>query len=193
MIYPVAVSDQRIRHAAEIEYQQYYLPLMELRPHLLENYLMNYVFKINFPFGREKLPMGAEGPVPSAESAHAALCLHAALAQMLLIGMAGHYEEDFNTDHIVKLIQSLSKTLEHNPRSIQHAMEFAQARTLSNPLGMTILLRTDDRTGREYGHISPARYTEMTIDQFEVGPSPFIPLHPKDAALCDWPPLQRGQ
>jgi len=70
--------------------------------------------------------------------------MHAALAQTLLIGMAAHYKEAFDTTHVVKLVQSLAKTLEHSRRSIEQIAEFVQERDLNNPQGIALLLRTED-------------------------------------------------
>jgi lysine-N-methylase len=72
------------------------------------------------------------------------LCMHAAVAQTLLIGMAGHYKDAFDATHVVKLVQSLAKTLEHSRRAMEQMAEFVQARKLNNPQGIALLLRTQD-------------------------------------------------
>jgi lysine-N-methylase len=117
---------------------------MEQHPHLLENLLTNLVFKNNYPFGKEALPGRASAARPNAEKEHLALCMHAAVAQTLLIGMSGHYKEEFDTAHVVKLVQSLAKTLEHSRRAIEQIAEFVEMRKLNSPQGIALLLRTED-------------------------------------------------
>ena len=138
------VPSEQIPHAYAESYRRYYRPLMEQHPHLLENYLINFVFKNNFPFGRPKAP----GVEPSAEATNAeseqlALCMHAAVTQTLLVGMAARYREGFDCTHVVKLVQSMAKTFEHSLEAIQQIAEFVKARKLNNLKGMTLLLRQD--------------------------------------------------
>jgi lysine-N-methylase len=139
-----ARGEQEILDAYSHSYRQYYLPLMRRHPHLLENYLTNLVFKNNYPFGKEEQPGRVRGPARNVESEHLALCVHAALAQTLLIGMAAHYREAFDTIHIVKLMQSLAKTLEHSHRSKEQLAEFVESQKLNSPWGIALLLRTED-------------------------------------------------
>jgi lysine-N-methylase len=139
-----AGSEQEILAAYSRSYRGYYAPMMERQPHILENYVTNLVFKNNYPFGKEELPGQAKGPARSAESEHLALCVQVALAQTLLIGMAGHYREAFDTTHVVKLMQSQAKTLEHSHRSIEQIMQFVDSKKLNNAHGIALLLRTED-------------------------------------------------
>jgi lysine-N-methylase len=139
-----ARSEQEIVDAYSRSYRQYYLPLMRRHPHLMENYLTNLVFKNNYPFGKEEQAGRVRGPARNAGNEHLALCVHVALAQTLLIGMAGHYREAFDTTHVVKLMQSLAKTLEHSHRSIEQIAEFVETQKLNSPWGIALLLRTED-------------------------------------------------
>jgi lysine-N-methylase len=44
------------------------------------------------------------------------MCVLYAVIQGLLIGMAGHYQEAFAAGHVVKLVQSFAKAVEHCPK-----------------------------------------------------------------------------
>jgi lysine-N-methylase len=95
--------------------KRYYRPLMARHPHLGENYLINYVFKNSYPFGRQSrqaVPDSTKGS--DAESEYLLLCAHATLAETQLIGMAAHHHEAFDLVHVVKLVQSLAKAIEHS-------------------------------------------------------------------------------
>jgi lysine-N-methylase len=80
----------------------------------------------------------------NAESEHLSMCVHAALAQMLLIGMANRYGDGFGVEHVVKLVQSLAKTIEHSQVFLDRLPSFLQAHNMNNPRGIALLLKLDD-------------------------------------------------
>jgi lysine-N-methylase len=137
-----AKSEGEILDAYATGYRRYYMPLMERHPHLLENYLTNHVFKNGYPFGRQR-----NVPLPgmvNAESEHLTMCVHLALAQMLLIGMANRYGDAFDVTHVVKLVQSLAKAIEHSGHFLDRIPGFLHARKLDNPRGVALLLKLAD-------------------------------------------------
>jgi len=84
-------------------YEKYYLPFMKDHDYILENYLVNNVFKNVFPFGTNK-GMFEE---------YTMLVLSYSLVKMLLIGMAA-YHKGLTEALVIKLMHSFSKTVEHN-------------------------------------------------------------------------------
>lgn len=138
-----AKSEQEILNAYAEGYRRYYLPLMERYPQVMENYVANYVFKNYYPFGRPRhVPLPSE-QVLDAESEHLLLCVHTALTQMLLIGMAKRYGDGFGVEHVVKLVQSLARTIEHSAQFLDQITEFVRTRNLRSPRGFALLLRQD--------------------------------------------------
>ncbi len=117
-------------------YARYYLPLMEASPHLLENYLINHIFKNNYPFGRH-----ADTTTPEAE--HLALTVHLATVQTLLVGIASYQREAFGVAHVVKLVQSLAKTMEHSKAYLEQVAGFVAERGLNNLRGVALLVRQE--------------------------------------------------
>jgi len=113
-------------------------------PHLMENYLTNHIFKNGYPFGRPRTQPLSEGERVNAESEHLTMCVHVALAQMLLIGMANRYGDGFGVEHVVKLVQSLAKTIEHSQRFLDQIPGFLQTRKLNNPRGIALLMQLED-------------------------------------------------
>lgn len=63
------------------------------------------------------------------------------MIKMLLIGMAGFHKEDFNTDHVVKLIQSFAKTIEHNTVYLQKVFTLLKTNNLTTMAYMAILIK----------------------------------------------------
>lgn len=117
-------------HYAEA-HARYYQPFMQTHPHLLENYLVNHVFKARFPFGAD-----SQGNPTDAQTECLIMCLQYAVIKGLLIGMAGHYGERFSADHVVKLVQSFAKAAEHCPRFLESISP-----DLANADGMALLLK----------------------------------------------------
>jgi lysine-N-methylase len=132
-----AANETEILAAYTEAERRFYRPLMARHPYLLENYLMNYVFKNGYPFGR---PEQTSYRAADVEGEHLALCVHAALVQTLAIGMAGRYREAFDTGHVVRLVQSLARAIEHSTIFPGQIAEFVRAHSLRTPQGIALLL-----------------------------------------------------
>jgi lysine-N-methylase len=110
---------------------------------LLENYLVNYVFRTNYPFGRPVDQPPSEDAV-DASNQHMLLCVQLGILQTMLVGMAAHYREAFDTTHVVKLVQSVAKTFEHSRSSLRQITTFVAQRDLNNLRGIALLLKPSD-------------------------------------------------
>jgi lysine-N-methylase len=88
----------------------YYEPFLQRHPYICENYLINHVFKTRFPFG-----VTPDGEPNDPQTEFLVMSFLYAAIQGLLIGMAGRYREAFSAEHVVKLVQSFSKAVEHCP------------------------------------------------------------------------------
>jgi lysine-N-methylase len=130
-----AESDAQHYVAAEVAYGR---PFFERHPHVLENYLLNYVYRTLFPFGREA---SAHHTPQSIFGEYILMVTQFVLIKGLLIGMAGRYREEFGEAHVVKLVQSFSKAVEHNPSYLKEINRFIEERKLGSPEGLIILLK----------------------------------------------------
>lgn len=101
------VSPEDIAKNYDQAYKSYYKPFMDEHEYILENYLVNYVFKNLFPFGRKTI-----------FDDYVILVIHYSMIKLHLIGMAGK-QHGLNEEMILKLIQSFSKTIEHNSLYLQ--------------------------------------------------------------------------
>jgi lysine-N-methylase len=113
-------------------------PFFEQHPYIMENYLLNYVFRTLFPFGRAA---SAHYTPQGALAEYTLMATQYALVNGLLVGIAGHHQEAFGTEHVVKLIQSFSKAVEHNLTYLKQVKEFIRGRNLGTPEGIIILLK----------------------------------------------------
>ena len=105
---------------------------MEAHPFLLENYLINHVFRVGFPLS----PSG-ELTSDRPYRLYLRMCLEFAVVKGLLIGMAGCHREAFSAAHVVKLMQSFAKSIEHD-RTVAGTLNW---KGLSDPNCVAALLR----------------------------------------------------
>lgn len=123
-------KEQAIEKYQEV-YTSYYQPYMKNREYILENYLVNYVFKNLFPFGNEA----------GLFDDYVMLVIHYALIKMHLIGLAGFYKEEFNEEHILSLIWSFSRVVEHNPAYLRSIHDLLRANGFTTLAYMAILVK----------------------------------------------------
>lgn len=119
-------------------YTKYYQPFMEKHEYILENYLVNYVFKNLFPFRAQKDTLFEQ---QSVYSEYVLMVLHYSIIKTLLIGHAGYYQKDFSIEHVTKLIQTFGKAVEHNLPFLQQAVQFIETCNMNNTSGMMVLIK----------------------------------------------------
>lgn len=111
-------------------YKEYYEPFMSQHEYIMENYLVNYVFKNIFPFTGEKTIFDS----------YMMLILHYSLIKMHLIGMAG-FHKGLTTELVIKLIQSFAKTVEHNQQYLYGIADLMRQKSFNTLPFMTILIK----------------------------------------------------
>ena len=115
-------------------YQQafinHYSPYMDEREYLLENYLVNYVFKNLFPLGTKK----------NVFEEYVILVIHYALIKMHLIGMAA-FHKGLNDELVIKLVQSFAKTVEHNEGYLRKVRQLLKDNNINTMAFMAILIK----------------------------------------------------
>jgi lysine-N-methylase len=112
----------------EEAHARYYAPFMQKHPHMMENYLLNHVFRTRFPYGND-------GPIVE----YLRMCLLFSVIKGLLIGIAGHYKGGFATEHVVKLVQTVAKFVEQSTK-----FPYNDYMQLANANGMALLLKNNE-------------------------------------------------
>ena len=129
-------------HYAEA-YSQHYVSFMSQNEHILEHYLVNYAHRTLFPFGLPESNRRLYNErVPSPIAAQYMLMnAYYAIAQTLLIGMAGFHRAAFGTDHIIKVIQSGTKTFEHSLTYPGRVIQMLADKAMTTPASLCVLIR----------------------------------------------------
>jgi lysine-N-methylase len=129
--------ENQIAHYAAV-YREHYFPFFQKHPHMLENYLINMVFRGLFPFGNHLCD--SSQPLDIAK-AFSSLAIQFSLIKGLLIGVAGHYKQSFAAGHVVQTVQTVVKHFDHNPEFLVQAQLLLTSKNLDNVHGITMLLR----------------------------------------------------
>lgn len=123
-------------------YRLHFEPFFAKHPYILENYLINMIYRRLFPFGilmGEKQFERTATFEPAKE--FALLATDFALIKGLLVGVAGGHKETFSAEHVVQTVQSASKHFEHNQEFVVKAHQLLVEKQLDNANGLTLLLR----------------------------------------------------
>ena len=111
-------------------------PFLDRHPQILENYLLNAIFRSLFPFGREGVLAAAS---PSMIGEHTRLTAQFVLMRGLLIGVSGFHGKSFQLEHVVHTIQAASKHFEHHPEFLNQAHALLLASGMEGERGAAIL------------------------------------------------------
>ena len=121
-----------------VAHERYFAPFLSRNPQILENYLINTMLRMNFPFGSDRDPKFAPQPMSRRFSV---LTAQFALIRGLLIGVAGHFREQFSAEHIVHTVQAASKHFEHHPEFEKEVLALLAELKLDEARGLALLLR----------------------------------------------------
>ncbi|GAA0746503.1 flagellin lysine-N-methylase [Clostridium oceanicum] len=114
----------------EKAYNYYTENFEEKYEYILENYLVNDVFKEIFPLKRKNLFENYE-----------ILIVKYAIIRMHLIGLASFYKDEFTEEKVVSLIQSFSRVIEHNDLFIQKVYSILKENNIETMAYMAMLLK----------------------------------------------------
>lgn len=114
----------------DYNYKEYYVPYIQEKEYVLENYLVNEYFKEMMPFGEYK----------TIWDSYMFLCALYSMTKLHLIGMSGLHK-GLNDDLTLKLIQSISKEMVHNPQYIQGIVSAIKDSGYDSLAYMSILLK----------------------------------------------------
>ncbi len=124
-------------------YSQHYASFMSEHEYMLEHYLVSYVHRTLFPFGipdrNRKL---RNDRVPSLIAAQYMLLIaYYAITRTLLIGMARRHKSAFEVGHVIKLMQTATKTFEHSDTYPARMIEMLADRGMITPASLSVLVR----------------------------------------------------
>ncbi|MFZ0688029.1 MAG: flagellin lysine-N-methylase [Terriglobales bacterium] len=124
-----------------LAHDRFYAPFFDSHPYILENYLINTIFRFQFPFGCDGMETGE---TPSLSREYAMLTAQFALMKGLLIGVAGYHGDAFSTDHVVHTFQSASKHFDHHAEFLNDVHALLVESQMDGARGSLILLKNTE-------------------------------------------------
>jgi lysine-N-methylase len=125
-------------------------PFLARHPHILENLLINTVFRTRFPLG----PVAPPPQAPSSLTRQVEiLTAQFVLTRGLLTGSAGFHRDSFSTDHVVFAVQSAAKHFEHHPDFLDRAHALLVESHMDGARGLAILVRDATAGTQQSGQV----------------------------------------
>jgi lysine-N-methylase len=124
-------------------YSQFCEPFLAAREYLLENLLVNYVYRTMFPFGPQRTDLMAE-PVAmqgSIADKFRLMAAHTAIVQTLLTGAAACRRDEFGEADIVRVVYSFCRSFEHSLTFPTRALEILSANGVTDARTAAALVR----------------------------------------------------
>ncbi len=136
-----SMDDLGRRYAAA--HAEYYAPFMSAHEYILEHYLVNYVYRTLFPLGPQTSSrnLSASNIASSIHDQCLLLFAYYAIVQTLMIGAAGVHGAKFDASHVVKVIQSSTRTFEHSLAFPSSALRILASHGISSCASFAILLK----------------------------------------------------
>ncbi|HJP19417.1 MAG: lysine-N-methylase [Gammaproteobacteria bacterium] len=116
----------------KLAYRRYFEPFIKDNEYIMENYIVNYIFKHVTPY--------ANTDYENIFSDYTMLVVSYSAVKMQLIGMAG-FHKGINENLVIKLIQSFGKTMEHNDNYRKDALNILQKNGCTTMAHMAILIK----------------------------------------------------
>ena len=124
-------SEEQLEKAYQEALADYFPSFMQQYGYVMENYLVNYALKNLFPLGKEKRVFDN----------YVVMILHYSLLKIHLLGMLRFHGQNLNRDHIIKLIQSFAKVVEHTPAYVKRIFQLVKDDQMNNLSYMAILIK----------------------------------------------------
>jgi lysine-N-methylase len=123
-------------------HNQYYAPFMSRYEYILEHYLVTYAHRTLFPFGLpESNQRLRNSGVAPATTQYMWMVANYAITRTLLIGISAFQKSAFDVSHVIKLIQSTTKTFEHSAVFPARAIEILTEKNMTTAAALSVLIR----------------------------------------------------
>ena len=98
---------------------------------------MSYVVRKRFPYGDDPQSETSENP----RMEFTLMALRFALIKGVMIGMAGLHKGNLTPGHLIQLVQSFEKGVEHSAAARAEMVRYIRAENLDCPDGIAMMLR----------------------------------------------------
>jgi lysine-N-methylase len=120
-----------------------FAPFLSRHGHMLEHYLVNYVYRTLFPLEPQQRNRdhSVHHAADSIRDQYLLMLVYYAIIQTVLIGLAGFHQAEFGPSHAIQVIQSVTKAFEHNLSFPARALKILEEKGVRSCVSMAILIR----------------------------------------------------
>ncbi|HVP46520.1 MAG TPA: flagellin lysine-N-methylase [Bryobacteraceae bacterium] len=122
---------------------RYVAPFLATHSYMLEHYLVNRVYRGLFPLGPQESTstLRVQHAQRSIHDEFMLLAVHYAIIETLLVGVAGLYTNAFASEHVIRVIYSSTRTLEHSLTFSQRVIQVLEEKGLNSVQGAAVLIK----------------------------------------------------
>jgi lysine-N-methylase len=122
-------------------YSAYYAPLMQRHEYVMERYFINHVYRSVFPFDRleNNRRAGIHHISNSICAQYSLMIMYYSIIKTVSIGMAAFHKSAFGLDHVIKVIQSSTRTFQHSTSFPLRAIQYLRGKGMNSALSMAVL------------------------------------------------------
>jgi lysine-N-methylase len=123
---------------------QCYEPFLDAHGHMLEHYLVNYVYRGLFPFGPQQstYALRAQRFRGTIHDEFILMAVYYGLIETLLVGLAGFYKEAFGAEHVIRVIYTTTRTFEHSLTFPERILKTLEEKGLNSVRGAAVLIKS---------------------------------------------------
>ena len=124
-------------------YARYCAPFMSRNEHIVEHYLVNYVYRNLFPFGPQESTYKLRDQMMerSIHNEFMLLAVYYSTIDLLLGGIAGLHKEGFGERQVISVIYTFTRTFEHSLTFPHRVIQSLDEKGLHGPAGVAVLVK----------------------------------------------------
>jgi lysine-N-methylase len=126
---------ERFENVRASEYERFF----ENREYIWENFLVSKAHKDVFPLGPQNAVYLSSRSI---YQEFVVLAFQYIFARTLMVGLSGHFQSELSEDHVITLIQSFSRSVEHNPAYLNKILLSFERGQIANLPILASLLRS---------------------------------------------------
>lgn len=119
-------------------------PFLARHGHVLEHYLVNYVYRGLFPFGPQEstYQLRSQTMRRSIHSEYMLLAVYYSMIRTLLAGLAAFHQEAFGVEQVIQVVYTFTRTFEHSLAFPERVLQVLAEKGLDGPAGVAVLARS---------------------------------------------------
>jgi lysine-N-methylase len=124
-------------------HSRYCAPFLSRHEHILEQFLVNYVYRNLFPFGPQESTYKLRDQMTerSIHNEFMLLAVYYSMIDLLLGGIGGFHKDGFGEQQVIDVIYTFTRTFEHSLTFPQRVIQALDEKGLHGPAAVAVLVK----------------------------------------------------